>query len=633
MTTKSRSLSLSRLGGRGRSNVKTPPGSLPSLPATPSTAASSQASSPLSSPLHSFSSQFPAAPSRTASSQSLLPPLLPGSPQGSARLGNNNNKAGVLKKLGNQDLRQTGSSTELFSKTWKEAQGFGQASPSSGKRGLAGSKTEKLRSISFAATFCASASDSNEAGWGQFADIVDGSVEEEEEASMSVATLFEGCDGIAMRILKHLRLKDIAAFHFGSQDCYKFCRSQVTQKIMAPTFYLRQASSVPLVDLASVEVLYADSVNIVTFSQNAEFANLLEACKSLTHIFCAQNKHLHPSTLARALLRLPELEVLDVAHNRIAVDDHSTFQRPHLLQSLFTSLPRNLRSLDLSYNLLQDEHAILLVDALESSSAGGGGSLQELSLRSNYLGNGAGFAFGQLMQSPAGAALWRLDMRTNRVEAEGACKMLEALQLHPNMREIRVGYNKQNMTEDLATARVASVLLQKALSHARSKLETLDLNNVRVGDLGVARLALALGGNSLLRCLFLAFNAIGPKGAQALSTALESNYCLRELDLRDNELGDEGAQALAQGLEQNTGLKRVLLARNGIGSHGAVSLRSAIKHHAELSIEFGASGDSSFKLQGLMNGGASMSSLLFMRDVAREGNVHSSEVHQSLMFA
>jgi len=234
----------------------------------------------------------------------------------------------------------------------------------------------------------------------------------------------------------------------------------------------------------------------------------------------------------------------------------------------------------------------------------------------------------------AGSKLWRLDMRTNRVESEGACKMLDALQVHPCMKEIRVGYNKLNNKEDLQTAALASVLLQKALSEkSQNLLEVLDLNNVRVGDVGARRLSVALAKNSRLRRLDLAFNAIGPEGAECFAKALTSNSVLQELDLRDNELGDEGAQVMSKGLMENTTLSRLQVARNGIGNIGALALLGAVRQNQDLQVEFGASGDGSARLQGMLSRAPSMADLRTMRDAEREAHAANQEEHMTLMFA
>lgn len=210
-------------------------------------------------------------------------------------------------------------------------------------------------------------------------------------------------------------------------------------------------------------------------------------------------------------------------------------------------------------------------------------------------------------------------MRTNKVDQQGACAMLSALKTHPRMKEMRVGYNRQNAKEDLETAHLACVLLQRALSQQScNRLEMLDLNNVRIGSDGIKRMSGALALNTLLTRLDVAFNSIGPEGALALANALERNRHLQHLDLRDNEVGDEGARALATGLVQNHSLRKLLLARNEIGTKGGLALMAALRANAKLHIDFGASGAVGCKLQDAMRRTPRMASIAFMREAERQ---------------
>jgi len=435
--------------------------------------------------------------------------------------------------------------------------------------------------------------------------------------------------------LRHLRLRDIIQLYSASRSFRRFTTSAESGKLLVPTFTYRH-NWAEMVALSNVEVMYADDAKIVTLSQNADFAGHLRTCASLRELYCSHNQRLITAMFANGIAKLSNLVVFDASHNRLAVDDHRSFEREQSLGSFLAALPPKLRVLDLSYNLLRDQHAHQLVDALEASEEAAGSScLEELVMRSNYLGNGAGFAFAQLMRGPAGHCLCRLDMRTNQVEADGACAMLSALQAHPRMKEMRVGYNKQNTKQDIETAKFASVLLRRALSEkSKNMLEVLDLNNVRIGDSGVKQLSHALAMNNLLCRLYLAFNSIGPDGAEVLGVALETNACLRELDLRDNGIGDDGAASLSVSLQKNFALRKLQLARNGIRQRGALSLMGAVRENGDLLIDFGASGEGSAKLQSMMSRTVSMANLSFVREAEREVRFHAAEDGlTSLMFS
>lgn len=210
--------------------------------------------------------------------------------------------------------------------------------------------------------------------------------------------------------------------------------------------------------------------------------------------------------------------------------------------------------------------------------------------------------------------------------------MLNALKSHPRMREMRVGYNRQNTTQDLATAGLACLLIQKALgTKSLCRLEMLDLNNVRIGDEGMQRMAVALGSNNVLKRLDVCFNSIGLDGMRALSNALAQNQGLESLDIRDNEAGDDGAEALSLGLQTNYTLRKLKIARNEIGSRGAIALRSAMKGNPKLVLDFGNSGASSYLLQGLVNRTPRMCDLQFLRESMRENA--SAANHTSNFFS
>lgn len=463
----------------------------------------------------------------------------------------------------------------------------------------------------------------------------------EGQAQKDATFLDQAFDNNAPSILKFVNVRDIVAFHLGSKAFHACCRSCESGKLLVPTFFLRQ-QCMAKVELTTVEVLYADDAKLVTYKQNEEFSELLVACTGLKELYCSHNLRAMTKTLAHGLSCLSKLIVLDLAHNGLAVETRGSFKYQQSLDNVFSAFSPQLRILDLSYNSLKDDHAVRLAEALESRCVGNGCGLEQLRVRSNYLGNLAGIAFGRFMSSPAGVKLWQLDMRTNKVQEEGACAMLSALKEHPCMREMRVGYNQKNVKQDLETAHLVCILLQRALSAThRNHLTMLDLNDVRIGDEGMKRMSRALALNTVLTRLDIAFNSIGNEGAKALAFALEHNRHLEHLDIRDNEIGDEGAQALAAGLSNNQSLRIMKLARNSITPCGGLSLMAALRGNSSLHIDFGASGG---KLQGVMRRTPRMADYRFMRDLERQMSLaddaerrqpHPEESEQltSLMFS
>lgn len=407
-------------------------------------------------------------------------------------------------------------------------------------------------------------------------------------------------DHSAARVLRHLRIGDIGALDAVSPGLHEFCRSPASGLLLVPNLRFNRTHA-SRVDMPSVEDMVADEITLITTQENEGFASLLGTCGALQNLYCARNQHLIMPTFARGLVLLQQLLVLDLSSCEMAADDRFQFRKDQPLESFFAALPPLLQYLNLSHNLLRDRHAVQLVDALGTRCTGGGTGLDTLLVRSNHLGDESGAAFADLLRGPAGANLRVLDMRTNKMQVDGATAMLSALRVHPRLQEFRLGYNRKNQEHDEETTKLACALLHKALSdRSVCTLEALDLNNVRIGDDGAGQMSMALLHNSQLRRLYLAFNSIGPEGARYIAAMFQENRTLHLLDLRDNEIGDEGATYLANGLVGNYAMRRLLLARNDVGRLGAEALALPVRSSQRLFVEFGASGDDAQVLQSLV---------------------------------
>lgn len=378
----------------------------------------------------------------------------------------------------------------------------------------------------------------------------------------------------AAAILQFLRIRDIATFHFASKCHFEMCRGKASGKLLVPVLTFDWAYT-GKIDTASVHTIVADDARIATLEQNENFSKFLHCCTGLQHILCSKNIMLNVKLLGEALRHRTSLVTVDLAGNDFARKGSDP-------EPLFLALPARLQLLDLSYNLLEDRHVYKLTEALEQT---GLGTLEELLLRSNALGNGACFALGGLLRCPAGMVLRRLDLRTNRVGSEGACGLLRAVGQHRHIRSLRLGYNAGNKQQDLATAQQCALLLRGKGGPA-GWLQRLDLSNVRIGDEGAFKLGFALAQNKTLKLLDLAFNAIAAMGAQALAAGLCQNEVLEILDLRDNEVGDEGATALAAALSTTQTLRQLLLGRNEVGDKGAKALVAAFKLNNITRVDF-----------------------------------------------
>ena len=102
----------------------------------------------------------------------------------------------------------------------------------------------------------------------------------------------------------------------------------------------------------------------------------------------------------------------------------------------------------------------------------------------------------------------------------------------------------------------------------------LHLGSNRIGDQGVASLALALAGRRI-HCLDLQNNGIGDRGMVCLAEARPAMMDLELLDLRYNRIGNEGVASLAEALGALVSLNRLYLSGNETITYRGVALLKA----------------------------------------------------------
>ncbi|XP_046722479.1 MHC class II transactivator isoform X2 [Silurus meridionalis] len=113
---------------------------------------------------------------------------------------------------------------------------------------------------------------------------------------------------------------------------------------------------------------------------------------------------------------------------------------------------------------------------------------------------------------------------------------------------------------------------------ALQSLHHLDLENNKIGDVEVERLAGALSSLSSLKLLNLSQNCIGDDGVRKLAEALTSLSSLQSLSLYGNVIGDGGAESLAYVLPLMTSLLDLDVKYNKFTDVGAKRLSAALKN-------------------------------------------------------
>lgn len=116
----------------------------------------------------------------------------------------------------------------------------------------------------------------------------------------------------------------------------------------------------------------------------------------------------------------------------------------------------------------------------------------------------------------------------NKIDADGAGRLADALILNETIQHIHLGRN-----------------------------------NIR--DDGAGRLAGALQINRTVQSIDLHHNQIGNFGAEQLADAILVNHSLQSMNLQRNQINDDGASCLADALESNNTMETLELSYNPIG--------------------------------------------------------------------
>jgi len=157
------------------------------------------------------------------------------------------------------------------------------------------------------------------------------------------------------------------------------------------------------------------------------------------------------------------------------------------------------------------------------------------------------------------------------------------------LRELTVG--SQLLSQEEGYTYLANLLI---LVPHLTKLESLSVTDIDVGDEGATALANVLPSMTSLKFLHLRNTNIGGEGAAKLTTALPSMTSLERLDLVSNKIGTEGAEKLTAILPTMTSLKQLWLCDNKIEDAGAAALATALpsmsnlQHFAITSNDLGA---------------------------------------------
>jgi Ran GTPase-activating protein (RanGAP) involved in mRNA processing and transport len=256
---------------------------------------------------------------------------------------------------------------------------------------------------------------------------------------------------------------------------------------------------------------------------------------------CNLNSDSLPS-IAAMVAAFPSLQELRLSGNSFSASDG--------LEQLFQSLPSSIRTLDMSWNPLGNEGALLMTDWLRRAE-----HLQSLTLDAcSFDETAAATLLAAIVECADILSIQHLSLNdlylTNKAHTEFlAGHLYQVLMLN---KLTSISLNQCFLQSE--GCRTVSY----ALREPSSPLKVLSLNRNKIGIEGIETLCSSLRSSSLQE-LRLSRNDILNQGAFHLANFIQETSVLRVLDLRACRIEGEGLTAILQALNDNHSLREVFL--------------------------------------------------------------------------
>jgi hypothetical protein len=222
--------------------------------------------------------------------------------------------------------------------------------------------------------------------------------------------------------------------------------------------------------------------------------------------------------------------------------------------------------LDVSQNDLQESGCVILMEGLLVETSNW--CLATLRIGNNNLRDKGCLAILPLFSSER-IRLQHLSMNNNAIGDKALAKLVEAVQVNPDLLSLDVSENKAEMC--------AGTALGQMIRENRT-LTYLDCSSNMMRGLGAQSVAEALGDNDRLRKINLSWNGFGDQGpCGALASSIERSNGFEVLNIGYNRINLRGATALASHLEGNGSIGKIILDGNPIGMSGIRILMKAAK--------------------------------------------------------
>ncbi|RNF02800.1 leucine rich [Trypanosoma rangeli] len=211
------------------------------------------------------------------------------------------------------------------------------------------------------------------------------------------------------------------------------------------------------------------------------------------------------------------------------------------------STPHSIRVLNLEGNAFGLAGLQRLLEAVEKNP----GTIRELRIGRNKLKDQAAVVIGHTL-SRDGCGLKVLDLSENEITKLGVIPIAAALG-NASCDIVELSFHNNKIEADAAT------YLGQAIRHA-GKLRHLHLGYNTIRDTGAAQLAQCIPLTVTLSTLDLTANRIGPSGGKELARALMTSSCnIQRLNLRHNLFDSETIEMYAEVLQINTSLIQLFL--------------------------------------------------------------------------
>ena len=213
--------------------------------------------------------------------------------------------------------------------------------------------------------------------------------------------------------------------------------------------------------------------------------------------------------------------------------------------------------------------------------------LCELNLASNGFDDSNA---AKLCEALQGLPLTSLDLRDNSIREDGCTKLSQCFAQWSTLEGLHL---ENNRIGEEGLKRIASALFK-----GNPNLRSLNLKRVFTQAPSAAAFAL-MGQLVALEEINISSNKIGAEGFAAIARAFASLSCLRLLDLSNNELGPGSAAKLRDILQACPKLCNLCLRRNNFGDAGVAGIGASWDSHGQLAcLDMGSN---NLSAQGLAN--------------------------------